>query len=157
LVRIDCPIVQQLYSCSEEKLSLVSNEISELAKKIFRITPSIVHLGLIDLEGHVLIDQSAASSQPFEPDTDRVIFYYQVALRRSRREHFNDVYGQTTYVHIHREKIQQLILYLPMLTIYITIDKDVLPDEIVKIVEKIKSIDKEILNKAIISTLYLSK
>ena len=136
---------------------MVSNEISELAKRIFRITPSIVHLGLIDLEGHVLIDQSAASSQPFEPDADRVIYYYQVALRRSRREHFNDAYGQTNYVHILREKIQQLILYLPLITIYITIDKDVTPDEIVKIVEKIKSIDKEFINKAIMSTNYFAK
>jgi hypothetical protein len=144
-------------SSLKQNISLVSSETRELAKKIFSFSPNIIHLGLIDLEGQILLDQSASSSKPIEPDADRVIYYYQVALRRSRREHFNDTYGQTTYVHIQREKIQQLILYLPMLTVYLTVDKDVSPNDLVKMIDKIKSIDKEILNKVIMSTLYVSK
>lgn len=85
---------------------MISKEVRTLASEILKTDPQIIHLGLIDLEGHVLLDQSSASSDPIEPDTDRILFYYQVGLRRSRREHFNDVYGKMDYIHILREKMQ---------------------------------------------------
>ncbi|MGI0003220.1 MAG: hypothetical protein ACRD92_06180 [Nitrosopumilaceae archaeon] len=134
---------------------MVSAEIRELARNIFKVDPNIIHLGLIDLEGHVLLDQSSSASEPMEPDEDRIMFYYQVGLRRSRREHFNEAYGHTTYIHIQREKIQQLVLYLPMLTVYLTIEKDVTPDGIAKIAGKIRNIDEEVLSKAVKSLFYV--
>ncbi|MGI0057816.1 MAG: hypothetical protein ACREAK_10660, partial [Nitrosarchaeum sp.] len=80
--------------------TLVNEKIQKLASQIFKVDPLIKHLGLIDLEGHILTDQSSSSSVPNEPDQDRVMFYYQVGLRRGRREHFNDMYGMTEYIHI---------------------------------------------------------
>jgi hypothetical protein len=133
---------------------MVSPEIRELARQIFKIHPHIEHLGLIDLEGHVLLDQSSAAPEPMEPDQQRMMFYYQVGLRRSRREHFNESYGQTKYIHIIREKIQQLVLYLPMITIYLTIDKTVSPDEIAKIAQKTHELDTELVNEALQSIFY---
>lgn len=133
---------------------MVSKEIRSLASVIFKLDPQIEHLGIIDLEGHVLIDQSSASTEPFEPDKDRMMFYYQVGLRRSRREHFNEVYGLTKYIHIVREKIQQLILYLPMITIYLTIGKDISPDGIKKIAEKTQQIDQITIEKVVKSEFY---
>lgn len=136
---------------------MVSKEIRKLASEIFKIDPQIVHLGLIDLEGHVLIDQAAASPEPYEPDKDRMMFYYQVGLRRSRREHFNEAYGLTQYIHIVREKMQQLILYLPMLTIYLTLDKDLNPDRIAQVAKKIQNLDKQVLESATNSLFYSNK
>lgn len=138
-------------------MKMVSTEIRELARQIFKIHPHIEHLGLIDLEGHVLLDQSSAAPEPMEPDEQRMMFYYQVGLRRSRREHFNQVYGQTNYIHIIREKIQQLILYLPMITIYLTLDKTISPDEIAKIAEKTHELDTNLVNEAIRSVFYLKQ
>ena len=135
-------------------MQMVSAEIRELARNIFKVDPNIIHLGLIDLEGHVLLDQSSAASEPMKPDEARIMFYYQVGLRRSRREHFNEAYGHTTYIHIQREKIQQLVLYLSMLTVYLTIEKDVSPDGIAKIAEKIRNVDEEVLSKAVKSLFY---
>jgi hypothetical protein len=134
--------------------SMGSKEIQDLAHKIFKIDPYIEHLGLIDLEGHVLLDQSSAASSPMEPDKDRVMFYYQVGLRRSRREHFNNAYGLTKYVHIVREKMQQLMLYLPMITIYLTIDKNLTPDRVKVIAEQIQQIDEKTIEKAVKSFFY---
>jgi hypothetical protein len=133
---------------------LVNKKIQKLASQIFKVDPLIQHLGLIDLEGHLLTEQSSASSIPNEPDGDRVIFYYQVGLRRGRREHFNDVYGMTEHVHITREKMQQLILYLPMITVYLTLDRKMTPDEVAKLAEKIRNLDSKLLNDAIQSTFY---
>ena len=133
---------------------MVSKEIRNLASEIFKIDPQIEHLGLIDLEGHVLIDQSSAANEPIKPDKDRMMFYYQVSLRRSRREHFNEFYGLTRYVHIVRENIQQLMLYLPMVTVYLTIGKDETPDGIRKIAEKIQEIDGSLVEKAVKSEFY---
>jgi len=136
---------------------MVSQEIRRLASEIFKTDSQIVHLGLIDLEGHVLIDQSSASSEPYEPDKDRMMFYYQVGLRRSRREHFNEAYGMTQYIHIVREKMQQLILYLPMITIYLTIDKDLSPDSIAQVAKKIQNTDQKILDDATNSLFFSNK
>ena len=127
---------------------LANEKIQKLASQIFKIDPSIQHLGLIDLEGHILTDQSSASSVPIEPDEDRIMFYYQVGLRRGRREHFNDVYGTTEYIHIIRKKIQQIILYLPMITIYLTVDKHMTPDGVGELARKIKNLDSKLLSDA---------
>lgn len=136
---------------------MVSQEIRRLASEIFKTDSQIVHLGLIDLEGHVLIDQSSMSSEPYEPDKDRMMFYYQVGLRRSRREHFNQAYGMTQYIHIVREKMQQLILYLPMITVYLTVDKDLSPDRIAQIAKKVQNIDKQIVDDATNSLFFINK
>ncbi len=133
---------------------LVNEKIQKLASQIFKVDPLIQHLGLIDLEGHLLTDQTSASSVPIEPDDDRIMFYYQVGLRRGRREHFNDVYGQTDYVHIIRDKMQQLVLYLPMITVYLTLDKQMTPDQVSQLAERIKNLDSNLLNDAIRSTFY---
>jgi len=133
---------------------LVSQEIEKLADEVFKVDSKIVHIGLIDLEGHILLDQSAAASKPTEPDTDRIMFYYQVGLRRSRREHFDDTYGKTEYVHIVRENMQQMILYVPLMTIYLTLDKSVTPDEVKIIAQRITGIDNESITNAIKSQMF---
>ncbi len=131
-----------------------SKQVKKLAREIFSVDPNIQHQGILDLEGHVLLDQSSASTEPMEPDEDRIMFYYQVGLRRTRRDYYNKTYGETTYVHIVRKKIQQLIIYLPIFTIYLTIDKKVTPPAVAKISEKIHSIDPELQDEAIKSTMY---
>ena len=133
---------------------MTTNEIRELAEHIFEIHSGIEHLGLIDLEGHVVLDQSAQSSSPNDPEGDRILFYYQVSSRRNRREHFDDVYGKTTYIHIMREKMQQLMIYIPMFTVYLTVSHEVNQDKIATISQRIHNIDHEITDKAAKSLLY---
>jgi hypothetical protein len=84
-----------------------------------------------------------------EPDPDRIKFYNQLNLRRNSREHFDDTYGKTDYIHITREKMQQMILYLPKITIYLTLEKSMTPDEIKATAQKIKFIDNELIANAI--------
>jgi len=102
----------------------------------------------------VVLDQSAQSSSPNDPDRDRILFYYQVSSRRNRREHFDDVYGKTTYIHIMREKMQQLMIYIPMFTVYLTVSHEVNQDKIAIISQRIHNIDHEITDKAAKSLLY---
>jgi len=128
---------------------LTSKEVEQLASEIFKADQKIVHQGLIDLEGNVLLDQSSAASKPMEPDPDRIKFYKQLNLRRDTREHFDNVYGKTDYVHITREKMQQMILYLPMITIYLTLEKSITPEEVKVAAQKIKFIDNELIANAI--------
>ncbi|HUU47622.1 MAG TPA: hypothetical protein VMW55_02440 [Nitrosopumilaceae archaeon] len=128
---------------------MVSKEVKQLAAEIFKVDPKILHQGLIDLEGNVLLDQSSAASEPTEPDSDRIKFYNQLGLRRSGRGDFDDVYGKTDYVHIIRENMQQMILYLPMITIYLTLEKSITPEEVKITSQKIKFIDNEFIKNAI--------
>ena len=131
------------------RFALVNEKIQKLASQIFKVDSLIQHLGLIDLEGHILTDQSSASSVPIEPNEDRIMFYYQVGLRRGRREHFNDVYGTTEYIHIIRKKMQQIVLYLPMITIYLTLDRRMTPNGVGQLAEKINNLDSKLLSDAI--------
>ena len=128
---------------------MVSKEVEQLANEIFKADPKIIHQGLIDLEGNVLLDQSSAATEPMEPDPDRIKFYNQLSLRRNSREHFDDVYGKTEYVHIIRENMQQMILYLPTITIYLTLEKTITPEEVKNTAQKIKFIDNEFITNAI--------
>ena len=128
---------------------LASKEVKQLATEIFNADQNIVHQGIIDLEGHVLLDQSSSASEPMEPDPDRIKFYNQIGLRRINREYFDDSYGKTEYVHIIRENMQQLILYLPMITIYLTLEKSITPQEVKVTAQKIKFIDNEFITNAI--------
>jgi len=130
-------------------ISLINEKIQKLASQIFKVEPLIQHLGLIDLEGHILTDQSSLSSVPNEPDEDRIMFYYQVGLRRGKREHFNDMYGMTEYIHIIREKMQQMILYLPMITVYLTLDRCMTPDGVAELAKKLRNLDSKLLNDVI--------
>ncbi|MCE2614715.1 MAG: hypothetical protein LVO36_02290 [Nitrosopumilus sp. (ex Thoosa mismalolli)] len=124
-------------------------EPTRFAKEIFNADPQIVHLGLIDLEGNVLLDQSSIASTPIKPDSKRVAFYQQLDVRRSAREHFDQVYGKTDYVHIIREKMQQVIVYLPTITLYLTVERSMTPDEIKTAVQKIKFLDSDIMKSGI--------
>ena len=128
---------------------MASVESERLAREIFSADPQIVHLGLMDLEGNVLLDQSSAASTPMEPDPDRIEFYHQLDVRRSAREHFDEAYGKTDYVHVIREKMQQVILYLPKITIYLTLEKSMTPDEVKASAQKIKFLDSDIMKSGI--------
>ena len=128
---------------------LASNEVKQLAAEIFNADQNIVHQGIIDLEGHVLLDQSSSASEPMEPDPDRIKFYNQISLRRNSREYFDDAYGKTEYVHIIRENMQQMILYLPMITIYLTLEKSITPEEVKAAALKIKFIGNKFITNAI--------
>ena len=128
---------------------MASVESERLAKEIFSADPQIVHLCLMDLEGNVLLDQSSAASKSMEPDPDRIEFYHQLDVRRSAREHFDEAYGKTDYVHVIREKMQQVILYLPKITIYLTLEKSMTPDEVKATAQKIKFLDSDIMKSGI--------
>ena len=128
---------------------MVSKEIELLSAEIFNVDPKIIHMGLINLDGNILLDQSSAASKPTESDPDRIKFYSQLNLRRNAREHFDDAYGKTDYVHIIREKMQQIIVYLPMITIYLTLEKSITPEEVKIITQKIKFIDNEFFTNAV--------
>ena len=120
-------------------------EPKQLAQEIFKADSQIVHLGIVDLEGKILLDQSSAASVPMEPDPDRVQFYNQIAGRRNNREHFDEAYGKTDYIHITREKMQQMILYLPEITIYLTLEKSMTPEEVKVVAQKIKFLENNIM------------
>ncbi len=134
---------------SQTKNTTQKQEVKQLADEVFKAEPKIIHQGLIDLEGHFLLDQSSVASEPMEPDPDRIKFYNQIGLRRNSREHFDDAYGKTEYIHIIRENMQQMILYLPMITIYLTLEKSVTPEEVKVTAQKIKFIDNEFFTNAI--------
>jgi len=128
---------------------LVSEEIKQLADEIFNADPNITHQGIIDLEGNLFLDQSASASEPTEPDPDRIAFYKQLSQRRSTREHLDDAYGKTEYIHIVRENMQQMILYLPKMTIYLTLEKSITPDEAKAAALKIKLISSQSIKDTI--------
>ena len=128
---------------------MASEESIRFAKEIFNADSQIVHLGVLDLEGNILLDQSSAASSPSEPDSDRVQFYKQLGLRRNTREHFDEAYGKTNYIHITREKMQQLILYLSDATIYATLEKSMTPEEVKCVAQKIKFLHSNIMKNGV--------
>ncbi len=135
-------------------MSLIgSKKFEQLSEEIFQIDNNIKYFALIDLEGHILVENSKDSTSFVETDAEKILFYHQLGTRRSKREDYDDVCGETSYVHIQRKKIQQLVVYLPLVTIYLMIDITVQPSELAVIAKNVQKINKEKLNRALNSIL----
>jgi len=135
-------------------MSLIgSKKFEQLSEEIFQIDNNIKYFALIDLEGHILVENSKDSTSFVETDAEKILFYHQMGTRRSKREDFDDVCGETSYVHIQRKKIQQLVVYLPLVTIYLMIDNQVQPNELEAIAKNVQKINKEKLNHVLNSIL----
>ncbi len=135
-------------------MSLIgSKKFEQLSEEIFQIDNNIKYFALIDLEGHILVENSKDSTSFVETDAEKILFYHQMGTRRSKREDYDDICGETSYVHIQRKKIQQLVVYLPLVTIYLMIDNKVQPSELAVIAKNVQKINKEKLNRALNSIL----
>ncbi len=135
-------------------MSLIgSKKFEQLSEEIFQIDNNIKYFALIDLEGHILVENSKNSTSFVETDAEKILFYHQMGTRRSKREDFDDVCGETSYVHIQRKKIQQLVVYLPLVTIYLMIDNQVQPNELEAVAKNVQKINKEKLNHVLNSIL----
>ena len=135
-------------------MSLIgSKKFEQLSEEIFQIDNNIKYFALIDLEGHILVENSKDSTSFVETDAEKILFYHQMGTRRSKREDFDDICGETSYVHIQRKKIQQLVVYLPLVTIYLMIDNKVQPNELAAVAKNVQKINKEKLNHVLNSIL----
>ena len=135
-------------------MSLIgSKKFEQLSEEIFQIDNTIKYFALIDLEGHILVENSMDSTSFVETDAEKILFYHQLGTRRSKREDYDDICGETSYVHIQRKKIQQLVVYLPLVTIYLMIDNKVQPSELAVIAKNVQKINKEKLNHILNSIL----
>jgi len=135
-------------------MSLIgSKKFEQLSEEIFQINKNIKYFALIDLEGHILVENSKNSTSFVETDAEKILFYHQIGTRRSKREDFDDICGETYYVHIQRKKIQQLVVYLPLVTIYLMIDNKVQPNELAVVAKNVQKINKEKLNHVLNSIL----
>ena len=130
-----------------------SNNFDMFSKEIFKLDSNIKYFALIDLEGQVIVENSNTPIPFVEADAERIMFYHQIGTRRSKREDFDDICGEASYVHIQRKKIQQLIVYLHSVTIYLMIDNKSKPNELIKIVYRLQKIDREKLDKVLNSIL----
>jgi len=128
-------------------------KFEDFSQEMFKLDSNIKYFALIDLEGKVLVENSKNSLSFVDVDADRIMFYHQIGTRRSKREDFDDIYGETSYIHIQRKKIQQLIVYLPSATIFLMIDNKLKSNELIKLVHKLQKIDKQKLNHVLNSIL----
>lgn len=122
-----------------------SKKFEDFSKEIFKLNVNIKYFALIDLEGHIIAENSKSSMSFVETDADRIMFYHQIGTRRTKREDFDDVFGETSYIHIQRKKIQQLIVYLPATTIYLMIDNKAKPNKMINLVHELQNIDTQTL------------
>ncbi len=122
-----------------------TKKFEDFSKQVFKLNVNIKYFALIDLEGHIIIENSKSSTSVGETDADRIMFYHQIGTRRTKREDFDDVFGETSYIHIQRKKIQQLIVYLPATTIYLMIDNKTKPDKMINLVHGLQNIDTQTL------------
>lgn len=122
-----------------------SKKFKDFSKEIFKLNVNIKYFALIDLEGHIIVENSKSSMSFIETDADRIMFYHQIGTRRTKREDFDDICGETLHIHIQRKKIQQLIVYLPATTIYLMISNKAKPNEMIDLVHGLQNIDMQTL------------
>ena len=107
----------------------------EICDKILAISPKIRYVGMINKFGKTIAGNLRKGISPlFKPEQARDEFFL-AATREFLRKDFNSTLGKIYFTLTVHEKVKIVSFTSDTVTFYITMEKDALYDEIVKVVE----------------------
>ena len=114
---------------------MTENENYEFADLISKISPYIRFIGVIGKTGELL---SYFRREDLEPLLDQKKTQYQfalIAIKTELEEQFDDQLGDTEFVWEERTKVQTIAFAISSKRIWITIDKNVIRSEMLRIID----------------------
>ena len=115
-----------------------SDNLVELAEKIIQINTKMRFVAFIDSDGNIVEGIMKTGKTSLQSQKDEENFCRQVAQRRAMRSEFDVKLGQVKYVHVEREFVTQLVIYVSKFTIFATVEPDLDIQTKLQIVESIK-------------------
>ena len=111
------------------------NENHEICDLISKISPYIRFVGIISKTGELLSHFRRENMEPLLDQKKSLYQFAQIAIKNELEEQFDDQLGETEFVWEERTKIQTIAFSVKDKKVWVTIDKNVIRTEIIRIVD----------------------
>ena len=114
---------------------MTENENHEICDLISKISPYIRFVGIISKTGELLSHSRRENMEPLLDQKKSLYQFAQIAIKNELEEQFDDQLGETEFVWEERTKIQTIAFSVKDKKVWVTIDKNVIRTEIIRIVD----------------------
>ena len=112
----------------------------KIAEKILSLDKKTRFVAIIDLKGNIIEGIMKEGKSSLESQKQQEHFCRQVSLRRGMRQEFDRSLGKVNYIHIERKNVTQIVVYIPLKTIFVTVEPELSMAKKLQIVNRIKRI-----------------
>ena len=114
---------------------MTENENYEIVDLISKISPYIRFVGVISKSGQLLANHRREDLEPLLDQKGTQYQFAQIAIKTELEEQFDAQLGETEFVWEERTKVQTLAFSVKDNKIWITIDKNVIRSEVLRIID----------------------
>ena len=114
---------------------MTENENSEICDLISKISPYIRFIGIISKTGELLSYFRRDDMIPLLDQKRTMYQFAQIAIKTELEEQFDDQLGETEFIWEERKKIQTISFSVSDKKVWITIDKNVIRTEVIRIID----------------------
>ena len=114
---------------------MTENENHEICDLISKISPYIRFVGIISKTGELLSHFRRENMEPLLDQKKSLYQFAQIAIKNELEEQFDDQLGEPEFVWEERTKIQTIAFSVKDKKVWVTIDKNVIRTEIIRIVD----------------------
>ena len=114
---------------------MTENENSEICDLISKISPYIRFVGIISKTGELLSYFRRDDMIPLLDQKRTMYQFAQIAIKTELEEQFDEQLGETEFIWEERKKIQTISFSVSDKKVWITIDKNVIRTEIIRIID----------------------
>ena len=117
------------------KNNLTENENREICDLISKISPYIRFVGIISKTGELLSYFRRDDMTPLLDEKRTMYQFAQIAIKTELEEQFDEQLGETEFIWEERKKIQTISFSVLDRKVWITIDKNVIRTEVIRIID----------------------
>ena len=117
------------------KNNLTENENSEICDLISKISPYLRFVGIISKTGELLSYFRRDDMTPLLDEKRTMYQFAQIAIKTELEEQFDEQLGETEFIWEERKKIQTISFSVLDRKVWITIDKNVIRTEVIRIID----------------------
>ena len=114
---------------------MTENENSEICDLISKISPYIRFIGIISKTGELLSYFRRDDMIPLLDQKRTMYQFAQIAIKTELEEQFDEQLGETEFIWEERKKIQTISFSVLDRKVWITIDKNVIRTEVIRIID----------------------
>ena len=114
---------------------MTENENYEIVDLISKISPYIRFVGVISKSGQLLANHRRENLKPLLDQKGTQYQFAQIAIKTELEEQFDEQLGETEFIWEERTKVQTIAFSVSGKRVWITIDKNVIRTEILRIID----------------------
>ena len=114
---------------------MAENVNYEIADLISKISPYIRFVGVISKSGQLLANRRREDLEPLLDQKSTLYQFAQIAIKTELEEQFDEQLGETEFVWEERTKVQTIAFSVSGKRVWITIDKNVIRTEVIRIID----------------------